>query len=129
MFFIFQVSRKIFAEVESNSDTSADSHLTTYTHFQVCGKLSFGKQYFSYLSQDVDLLFSSDLLLVPFRIDYCRLLMVLLPLLLALLHVVSFCSQVTVPYWWWDRNGCSSCSSTSLPAVALLIFHECVVYF
>jgi hypothetical protein len=37
-----------------------------------------------------------------FRINYCKLLMVLLPVLLALLHVVSLLFQITVPVYWWQ---------------------------
>jgi hypothetical protein len=46
--FVFQVPRNIFAEIGTNSDSSAASNLTTYTDFQVCGKTySLGSEYFS----------------------------------------------------------------------------------
>lgn len=113
--FVFQVPRNIFAEIGTNSDSSAASNLTTYTDFQVCGKTySLGSEYFSQLSTTFK--FASFIRpsvgtsVSVFRTDYCKPLMVLLDLLLALLHVVSLFSQTTVPvYWWWEGSNSSLC--------------------
>jgi len=91
--FVFQVSRNILAETEPHSDSSADPNLTTYTDFQVCGKwLVMETDLFRSLSQQrnfCSFISHYGISVSAFRTDYTRLLMVLLPLLLVLLHVVS----------------------------------------
>lgn len=121
MLIVFQIPRKIFAELGPNSDSSAASDLTTYTDFQVCGKMiPFRKVIYVYILLSTKFspppsphFYMLSTHVSAFRIGYVTILMVPLRVLPMLLHVVSVYSQTTLPpYWWWNRNDNSSCIFT-----------------